>query len=276
MFFQQNAGAHVPEGVRVETIDTQDEGPKPRLVGGDLVTLLYTVQIGAIEVHPWLSRVSDVDSADRCLIDLDPGKDVKFSTVVALARDVLQIAAQCELPMGVKTSGSRGIHLVIPLPPKTSYDVSSRLAIMLARAVVGLRPERATVERSIRMRPAGTIYVDAMQNARGKSMAAAYSVRAKENATVSAPLRAAELTSRLRVGAFTMKTVQARLSRGGDAWGDLLAKPPTARMVQAATQALESVLEEGSREQPRKVAKRREAGGAGAGTATGRRRTRRA
>ena len=78
MFFQQNAGEHVPDVVRVATLDTVDLGAKPRIVGGDLPTLLYTVQLGAIEVHPWLSRVDDVDAPDRCLIDLDPGDDVPF------------------------------------------------------------------------------------------------------------------------------------------------------------------------------------------------------
>src|SRR5215208_279276 len=115
MFFQQNAGEHVPDVVRVATLDTVELGAKPRIIGGDLATLLYTVQLGAIEVHPWLSRVADIDSADRCLIDLDPGENVPFSTVVALARDVLRITEECELSTAMKTSGSSGIHLVISL-----------------------------------------------------------------------------------------------------------------------------------------------------------------
>lgn len=277
MFFQQNAGAHVPASVRVETIDTQDEGPKARLIGGDLQTLLYTVQMGAIEVHPWLSRMSDVDSADRCLIDLDPGVDVSFAAVVSLARDVLRIATQCALPVAVKTSGSRGIHLVVPLPPRTSYDTSLQLGMLLARAVVAFRPEQATIQRTIKARPAGTIYVDAMQNARGKSMAGPYSVRAKAGATVSAPLRERELTARLRLDAFTTRTMAARVSRLGDLWGDALAAAPTARVVKDAMQALEQVLE-GARPnvKPRVAAKRKSAGGDGAGTAGGRRPARRA
>lgn len=276
MFFQQNAGAHVPDGVRVKTIDTQEEGPKARLVGGDLQTLLYTVQMGAIEIHPWLSRVSNVDAADRCLIDLDPGKEVPFAAVVSLARDVVKIATQCALPVAVKTSGSRGIHLVIPLPPKTTFDTSGQLAILLARAIVALRPGQATVERMIKARPAGTIYVDAMQNARGKSMAGPYSVRAKEGATVSAPIHERELTARLRVEAFTMKSTAARVSRVGDPWGDALANPPTAQVVRDAISSLEQVLDgEQPNVKPPVAAKRRGAGGDGAGTAGGRRAARR-
>src|SRR5215208_8194853 len=150
MFFQQNAGEHVPDVVRVATLDTVELGAKPRIVGGDLATLLYTVQLGAIEVHPWLSRIEDVDAPDRCLIDLDPGDDVPFSTVAALARDVARIAEACGLSAALKTSGASGIHIVLPLPPRTSYDTSAELAVRLAEAVVAANPETATVERSIK------------------------------------------------------------------------------------------------------------------------------
>jgi bifunctional non-homologous end joining protein LigD len=273
MFFQQNAGPHVPDGVRVETLKTVEEGPKPRIIGGDLLTLLYTVQLGAIEVHPWLSRLPDVEAADRCLIDLDPGDDVPFSSVVALARDVREIAQHCGLPMALKTSGSSGIHLVIPLPPRTSYDVSAQLALLIARAAAAHRPELATVERSIRERPKGTIYVDPLQNARGKSMACAYSVRAKEDATVSAPLRERELTARLRTSAFTLRTMPARVARTGDLWGEALSERPSAKVVRNALSALEQVLEDAPPAMKlRHKVKRSGEGGDGAGAETEHRR----
>ena len=275
MFFQQNAGAHVPDVVRVETIKTQEEGPKPRIVGGDLVTLLYTVQIGAIEVHPWLSRVGDIDAADRCLIDLDPGDDVPFSAVVVLAKGVRDIARKCGLPIAAKTSGSSGIHLVIPLPPRTSYADSAQLAMLVARAAAIQWPERATIERSVRARPAGTIYVDAMQNARGKSMASAYSVRAKPSATVSAPLRENELTSKLRTPAFTMRTMPARVSRLGDVWGETVNEKVTARTLQDAIRALEQLLDDEPAGEPRRVQKRSRGGGRRVGTTAKRRTTQR-
>ncbi|MEO8334251.1 MAG: non-homologous end-joining DNA ligase [bacterium] len=273
IFFQQNAGPHVPDGVRVETLKTVEEGPKPRIVGGDLLTLLYTVQLGAIEVHPWLSRVPAVDFADRCLIDLDPGEGVPFSSVVELAREVRAIIRECGVPVALKTSGSRGIHLVIPLPARTSYDDSARLALLIARAAEAHRPDLATVERSIRARPEGTIYVDSMQNSRGKSMACAYSVRAKEDATVSAPLRERELTSKLRPAAFTLHTMRARVARTGDLWGDALAARPTAKTIRNALIALEQVLDGalGTRPPP-SATKRRRSGDADARTTAGRRR----
>lgn len=243
LFFQQNAGTSVPDVVRVATLDTEGEGPKPRIIGGDLPTLLYAVQLGAIEVHPWLSRVQTEDTPDYSLIDLDPGDDVPLSTVAALARDVVRIAEGCELPIAVKTSGSTGIHLVIPLPARTTFERSAELAMLMAEVVVAQRPEIATTERSIKARPRRSIYVDAMQNARGKSMASAYSVRAKPTATVSAPLRQRELTARLSLSAFTVKTMPGRVARTGDVWGDAMRQRPTARALTQASAALRKVLD---------------------------------
>jgi bifunctional non-homologous end joining protein LigD len=262
MFFQQDAGPHVPDVVQTAVLSTVEKGDRARIVGGDLATLLYTVQLGAIEVHPWLSRISDIDSADRCLIDLDPSDDVPFSAVVALAREVRRIIEECGLAVAVKTSGSSGIHLVIALPPRTSYETSAELAMGIARAVAVARPDEATVERSIGARPPGTIYVDAMQNARGKSAASAYSVRAKPGATVSAPLAADELTGRLRMAAFTVKTMPARVARVGDLYGDALARrPTTARALARALQVLDTTF---VARQPRRGRIRSEQGGAGA------------
>jgi bifunctional non-homologous end joining protein LigD len=269
MFFQQNAGEHVPDVVRVATLDTVELGAKPRIIGGDLATLLYTVQLGTIEVHPWLSRVDDVNAPDRCLIDLDPGDDVSFADVAALAGDVVRIAEERGLAVALKTSGASGIHIVLPLPPRTSYETSAELAQRLADAVVAANPETATVERSIKARPKGSIYVDALQNARGKSMAAPYSVRARPAASVSAPLRARDLTSRLRIEAFTVSTMPARLTRVGDLWGDAIATRPTAR---ALARAMASLQEASATPPSRRGSTRRSrAGGTRAGSTAGRR-----
>jgi bifunctional non-homologous end joining protein LigD len=243
MFFQQDAGPHVPDVVRTKALPTEEKGIRQRIVGGDLATLLYTVQLGAIEVHPWLSRITDIDSADRCLIDLDPGDDVPFSAVVDLARDVLRITEECGLSAAVKTSGSSGIHLVIALPRRTSYETSARLGMLIAQVLVAARPDRATVERSIDARPPGTIYVDAMQNARGKSAVSAYSVRAKATATVSAPLATRELTGRLRLETFTLKTMPPRVAQRGDIFAEALTRRPTpARALTRALQLLDTTL----------------------------------
>ena len=272
MFFQQDAGPHVPDVVRVQALDTEEKGKRMRIIGGDLATLLYTVQLGAIEVHPWLSRVSDIDAPDRCLIDLDPDDAVPFSSVVALAGDIVRIVEECGLRAAVKTSGSTGMHVVLPLPPRTTYETSVLLASRIAELTVKLRPGTATVERSIHSRPAGSIYVDAMQNARGKSAASAYSVRARKGATVSAPVEPGELTGRLRMSAFTVQTMPARIARLGDIWGNALKGRPTTRALSRALQMLEDALDTPATDAdgPR-ARKRGRAGGRDAGAGSARR-----
>jgi bifunctional non-homologous end joining protein LigD len=236
-FFQQNAGDKVPDGIRTARIKTH-HGGGDRIVGGDLPTLLYIVQIGTIAVHTWQSRVQLPRFADTATIDLDPGDDVAFSAVVELARDIKSQMDTLELRGAIKTSGSSGLHIALPLPAKTTFDDAARLAQVIADRVVQARPRRATVERSISRRPAGTIYVDAQQNAEGKSVVAAYSVREREPAPVSAPLDWRELRSTLRIEDFTVATMPARIQRVGDLWGAALKRRNTARVI-------ERVLREG-------------------------------
>jgi bifunctional non-homologous end joining protein LigD len=213
--------------------------------------------------------VDDIMSPDWCLIDLDPGDDVPFSQVAVLAREVARIAEAVGLTVAVKTSGASGIHVVLPLPPRTSYETSAALALRLGEAVVAANPERATLERGIKARPKGSIYVDALQNARGKSMAAPYSARAKPSAPVSAPLRARELTGRLRIEAFTVKSMPARLSRVGDLWGEAIATRPNARTLARAMATLQDVS---AAPPPRRERTRRSrVGGTHARPASGRR-----
>jgi bifunctional non-homologous end joining protein LigD len=220
-FYQQSPGDATPEGVRVELLSVGGEKRAPRLVGGDLLTLLYTVQLGAIAVHSWQSRVGSIHEADSSTIDLDPGKDVPFAEVVRLARLVRGALDELGLRAGVKTSGSSGLHIVMPLPPKVTHASAARLAQLVAKRVTDGHPELATLQRRIQSRPPGTIYLDWQQNAEGKSVVAAYSVRARPAATVSAPLSWRELRSSLRLSAFTVETMAARIRRKGDLWAEV-------------------------------------------------------
>ena len=133
-----------------------------------------------------------------------------------------QVLREQGLEAALKTSGSRGIHVAIPLPPRTSFAASTRLAEEIAERLVKARPDLATLERHIDSRPRGTIYVDVQQNARGKSVVSAYSVRARNRAPVSAPLRWTELTGTLRLERFTVRTIPRRLTRVGDVWGEAM------------------------------------------------------
>lgn len=233
-FFQQNAGAHPPRDVRTESVRTENKGSATRIVGGDLLTLLYTVQIGTVAVHPWQSRLATIDEADYSTIDLDPGDEVPFSRVVELARLVKKELDALGLIAALKTSGSSGLHIAMPLPRRTTYEESTALAERIAQRVVDACPKLATLERRLDKRPGGTTYVDTQQNARGKSMASAYSVRARPSASVSAPLDWRELRSTLRIDAFTVRTMAKRLARVGDLWGAAMARRNPARVVEKA------------------------------------------
>ncbi|MGE5100416.1 MAG: non-homologous end-joining DNA ligase, partial [Deltaproteobacteria bacterium] len=231
-FFQQNAGDNVPDGIRTARIKTGHGEPADRLIGGDLMTLLYIVQVGAIAVHTWQSRTQSASFADTATIDLDPGEDVSFSAVVTLARNIKAELDELRLRAAIKTSGSSGIHIAVPLPPKTTFDDGARLAQLVAERVVAAQPRRATLERSLGKRPAGTIYIDAQQNAEGKSVVAAYSVREREPAPVSAPLDWRELRSSLRIDAFTVATMPSRIRRVGDLWGAALKRRNPSRVIE--------------------------------------------
>ncbi len=147
---------------------------------------------------------------------------MKFARVVELARVIGSTVRELGLNAALKTSGSEGIHITIPLPPRTSYTDSTAAAQHVAKRVVAERPELATLERRIENRPRGTIYIDVQQNARGKSVVSPYSARARHSAPVSAPLRWPELTGTLRLDRFTVRTMPRRLARVGDLWGDVL------------------------------------------------------
>jgi bifunctional non-homologous end joining protein LigD len=217
-FYQQRAPDDVPAGVRVETVRNDEGEEQPRIIGGDLVTLLWTVQLGAISVDPWLSRVQTCDDADVAIIDLDPGPDATFRRVVDVARWAREELDELGLRAAVKTSGATGLHIALPLPAGTSYETAQTLAQLVASRVGERHPEEATLERSVKARPADAVYVDYLQNIRGKTVAGAYAVRARPGATVSTPLDWSELTDGLDPRSFTMESVPARIAKLGDLW----------------------------------------------------------
>ncbi|HEY0969674.1 MAG TPA: hypothetical protein VGE02_01720 [Gemmatimonadales bacterium] len=212
-FFQQNAPEDPPPAVRVETIRGADGEPQRRFVGGDLGTLLHIVQLGTISVDPWNARVGSLDRVDFAILDLDPGAGASFRDAVAVARLVREELDRRGLPGELKTSGKRGLHVHVPLDGGASEGEALALSREIAEAVVSADPAIATVERSVKDRPKGTIYVDYLQNIVAKPVAAAWSVRATPDATVSTPLRWEELTDDLDPGRFTMETVVGRVER---------------------------------------------------------------
>ena len=229
-FFQQNAG-ETPEVVRTETIHTQGGSTNIRFVGGDLATLLYTIQLGAVSVDPWHSRVQSLDNADYTIIDLDPGPRAPFSRVVEVARWAKEVMDNLGLNGALKTSGSSGLHIYIPLPPKTPNEAATLVAQIVATRVAEDHPKVATIERFVKARGATQVYVDYLQNIIGKTVAGAYSARAKPDATVSTPLEWDELTEDLDPREFTIETAPARFAEVGDIWNTQMKKKNSLRAL---------------------------------------------
>jgi bifunctional non-homologous end joining protein LigD len=238
-FFQHRADA-TPPGVRTALVDADGDGESVRfLVGGDLATLLYTVQLGAVSVDPWHARVGSLDAADYTVLDLDPGPEATFVRVVEVARWVKAELDALGLHAALKTSGSRGLHIAVPLPPGTAPDTALLLAELVATRVAAAHPREATVERALRARPAGAVYVDYLQNVPGKTVAGAYAVRPRPGATVSTPLAWDDLRDDLDPRAFTLRTVPARLESVGELWTSVLRRPNSVRALRAIVRAVD-------------------------------------
>jgi bifunctional non-homologous end joining protein LigD len=228
-FYQQKA-SDPPPGVRVEAIETE-EGEQPRFIGGDLLTLLYTIQLGAISVDPWHSRVQSLEYSDYTIIDLDPGPRANFARVVQIARWAKEVIDGFGLHAAIKTSGSTGLHIYLPLPPKTPNEAATIVAQMIATKVAGAHPKEATVERSVKARGAATVYVDYLQNIQGKTVAGPYCVRAKPGATVSTPLKWSELTDDLDPHDFNLGSAAERFEKVGDIWNEAMKKKNSLRAL---------------------------------------------
>jgi bifunctional non-homologous end joining protein LigD len=222
-FYQQRAPGKVPPGVRVESVPGDEEVPS-RLIGGSLTTLLYMTQLAVISQDPWFSRVQAPDVADYVALDLDPMPGVTWSQVCDVARWAHDELDRFGVPGFPKTSGASGLHIYIPLRPETPYEPGRIFCQMIATILAHKHPTVATVARSVHAR-GRTIYVDYLQNIRGKTLATAYSARASDFAGVSMPLTWKEVDEGVRPQDFTIRTALPRLRSLGDLWAACRTSP---------------------------------------------------
>jgi bifunctional non-homologous end joining protein LigD len=230
-FYQQRRQKEQPPpGVRIEALpDDLDPVVEPgaeRFIGGALITLLYMTQLAAISQDPWFSRVQSPLDADYVALDLDPGEGATLAQVLDVARWVRDELGAMQVPAVPKTSGSRGLHIYIPLPPGTSYESGQLFCQIIATVIAARHPKVATVERMVKKRRSGTVYVDFLQNILGKTLACAYSARASDFAGVSTPLTWDEVEAGVDPRDFTIVTAPARFREAGDLWARLRTSKP--------------------------------------------------
>jgi len=218
MFFQQDLES-APEFIKTARLTNQEGRELNYGVYSTIGSVLHFVTLGTIEQHPWHSTIKRLDKPDWIAIDLDP-KKAPWENVLQVALVVKEVADEIGLKAFPKTSGSSGIHIYVPLKPANEYEKVAEFARLFATEVARRAPKIATVERTIAKRKSTQVYVDWMQNARGKSLASVFTARAKPKAPVSMPLTWKQIEQGVKIQDFTIVNVPELLKKKGDAWAD--------------------------------------------------------
>jgi bifunctional non-homologous end joining protein LigD len=236
-FFQKDAPKHMPDWIPTRAFrSTSRESREKRTVSYPLVNdelaLLWMVNMGCIDMNAWYSRVDKPARPDFVLFDLDPSPDVGFPETVEVALLVRAMLNGVGLRSFAKTSGADGMHVLVPIARRWTYDDTRAFAEIVARALVSTH--RGLVTTEWRKAKRHGVLIDANQNGEGKTIAAVYSVRPNEGAPVSTPLRWDEVSPSLDPATFTMEVVLDRVERHGDLFeGVLTEKQSLSRALQA-------------------------------------------
>lgn len=211
-FFQKDAPSFAPGWLRTVSIpDEEGERAPSYFVCDDVETLLYLANSASILLHVWASRVANLEHPDWCILDLDP-KEAPFHHVVEIAQAAKSLCDGIGLPLYVKTSGSSGLHLLVPLGGLLEHEHARILGELLARVLVQRLPKIATLTRQVERR-GGRVYIDYVQNGRGKLLVAPYSARPLPGAPASTPLRWTEVEPSLDIRRFTIHSLPRRMRK---------------------------------------------------------------
>lgn len=224
-FFQKDAPEWAPSWLRTETVWSGGSERELRyFIADDVHALEYLANSASIPLHVWSSRIQSLERPDWCSLDLDP-KGAPFEHVIAVAKAVHALCDEIGLPNYVKTSGSSGLHVLVPLGGVCTHEQARLLGELLAREVVKMLPDIATIARVISQRE-GKVYVDYLQNGHGKLLVAPFCVRPLPGAPVSTPLRWGEVKKGLEIRKHTIRTVPRRMARMGDPVAAVLEDAP--------------------------------------------------
>ncbi len=209
-FYQKHVGFGAPASLRrVKIREAKKVGEY--LVVDDLPGLIGLVQLGILEIHTWNSVAEHLERPDRLVFDLDPDPSVSWQQVVAAAQRVRERLTELDLASFVKTTGGKGLHVVVPLQRGAGWDECGRFAEAVARGIAREQPERYVAEMS-KSKRRGRVFIDYLRNHRGATSVAAYSTRARAPAPISTPLRWEELAALSRSDAYTVATLPTRLA----------------------------------------------------------------
>ena len=221
-FYEKQAPGHQPDWMPLAPIHSGHRGAAIDFVTArDAESLMWLANMGCIEIHPWLSRVTSVDRPDFAIFDLDPADGAPWGQVVEVAKLIKVALDQMKLTGYPKTSGATGIHIYVPLDPIYEYSRVRKFVESLGRLLVAANPDEITMEWDIPKRT-GKVFIDHNQNVGGKTIASVYSVRPRPGAPVSAPFLWSELET-VHPDDFTMITIWDRLQRSGDLFAPVLA-----------------------------------------------------
>lgn len=222
-FYQKDMTDKVPDWIELFPYKSEeDDEQKNYMLCQNKAALLYMANLGAIDVNPWNSTVKHPDHPTWCALDLDPDKSNTFDQVIEVAQAIHEFLEAIKVRSYVKTSGSTGIHIYIPLGNQYSYDQSQLFAKVIA-SQVNQQFDFTSLERMTNKRK-GKIYIDYLQNRPGATLAAPYSVRPKPGATVSMPLHWEEVKKGLKMHDFTIENALERLKSEGDIFKPVLGK----------------------------------------------------
>jgi bifunctional non-homologous end joining protein LigD len=223
-FYQKDMKDLPPEWIETKKIKS-DSGNKSLnyLLCQDKATLIYLANLGCIELNPWSSRISNLDHPDYTIIDLDPPENMSFDMVTEVALIVKEVIDEAGLSAFVKTSGSSGLHILIPLKGKYNYEQGRQFALLIGNLVHQRTKSITSLERLTKKR-GNKIYIDCLQNYAGQTIASAYCARPRMEATVSTPLEWEELDKDLSPSNFTIKNLIKRLNKKGDLLQNLYSK----------------------------------------------------
>jgi bifunctional non-homologous end joining protein LigD len=222
-FFMKRAPSPRPEWIETCAIEHASGNVIDFPVIRNLASLLWVINLGCIDLNPWYARCDDVDRPDYLHFDLDPIEGASWEQMVETASVVHDALTKLQLPSFIKTTGSKGFHIYVPIVRGPTQKEVWAFAKQLAIDLASLRPDLMTAEYRIAKRPRKRVLVDYNQNAWGRTLASIYSVRPQPRATVSTPITWKELRQGVRIEDFRMDNLRERVNQVGDLWAPLLA-----------------------------------------------------